>query len=157
MNVSPWWSVAGSVIPPLAVALWTFIQWFYSRQDKQAEKEETFEQKRDAAIDRERQIITQNHMALIADLRADVERYRALLNEKNNDRYHAWDRARFWHQKAWEMRNEASQARQVAESAARTAGAERPTWYSNLELPPFDDDVKAPLPSEIRRAQQGTN
>lgn len=153
MTASPWWSVAGSVIPPLAVAAWSIIQLFYNRKDKQLEREESFEQKRDAAIDREREIITRNHIALIADLRSDIERYRDLLNEKNNDRYRAWDRARFWHQLAWEMRNEASQARQVAESTCRLANMDRPMWYRALDLPPFDDDIKAPLPSEIKRAQ----
>lgn len=147
MELNQWTMIAGSILPPLGVAIWTLIQWWSGRQDKRAERELNYDQRREAELERERKIIADSHEKTIRDLHQDLENYRKRLNEKNVERFKAWDRAHFWHGKAWEMRNEAAYARQVAESAARLAGKELPRWETAIWLPPFDDDVKAPPPS----------
>lgn len=138
IQASPWFLISTSIIPSFAIGLWTVIQWMTNRKDKRKERENTEEQKREAEHERERHEISEAHSVLMRQLRDDVDRYRNIITEKNIERWYAWDRARFWHSKAWDMRNEAAQARQVAESIARLAGESLKPWDTLLELPPFD-------------------
>lgn len=149
MDGSPWWTVAVSIVPSAAVGIWTVMQWLSNRHDRREERALSYEEKRDAEIERERHAIAESHATLLKDLRSDIERYRKLIDEKNTDRYHAWDRARYWHQKAWDMRNEAAYARQMVESMHRIAGEPPHNWHTPLDLPPFDDDVRAPLSRSV--------
>lgn len=148
MESPPWWTVAASVIPPTAVGVWSFLQWWYNRKDKIDERELTNEEKREAELRQERAEVSKSYSALLTDLRADVDKYRNMINNRNTETYRAWDRARFWHQKAWDMRNEAAQCRQIIESMRRVSGDQPPKWSISLDLPPFDDDLEAPRPKQ---------
>jgi hypothetical protein len=140
---SPWASVIASILAPTGIGLWTIWIWWFNRKDKKEDRELTFEERRDSEIAKEREQVSKSYAALLTDLRADVDKYRNMVNERNGDRYRAWDKARAWHQRAWDMRNEAAYARQVAESLHRLRGHpedQPPVWNISLRLPPFDED-----------------
>lgn len=147
MESPPWWTVAASVIPPTAVSVWSFLQWWYNRKDKLEERELTSDEKRESELRQERSEVSKSYSALLHDLRNDVDKYRNMINSRNTETYRAWDRARYWHQKAWDMRNEAAYARQIVESARRLSGDPPPVWTMGLDLPPFDDDFESPRAS----------
>jgi hypothetical protein len=138
MENSPWILTGISATAPMFVGVWTFIQWYAGRKDKAIDRELSEEQRRENDLDRERHEIMESHSQLLAQLRTDVDRYRKIIEEKNIERWYAWDRARFWHQVAWDMRNEAAYARQIVESASRLAGDPPRIWERSLDMPPFD-------------------
>src|SRR5690349_7958979 len=107
-QLPPWILTLLSASAPVFVGVWTFIQWFTARKDKLDEREINLEQKREEELDKERQEIIASQTQLLVQLRTDIERYRKIIEEKNTERWYAWDRARFWHQMAWDMRNEAA-------------------------------------------------
>lgn len=142
MDSSPWILTLISASAPVFVGIWTFVQWFTNRKDKNREREYNEEHRREEEIDKDRHEIIQNQSALLAQLRLDIDRYRKIIEEKNVERWYAWDRARFWHQMAWDMRNEAAYARQITESARRLAGEPHRPWETSIDLPPFDGTKK---------------
>lgn len=148
MDASPWWVLVTSTVPSAIVGVWTAYQWLVSRKDKKEESHNSYEEKRDASIDRERKMLAETNYSLLKEIRSDLTNCRIQLVEKDTDRHRAWDRARYWHQKAWDMRNEAAYARQIVESANRLSGNPPHNWNSSLDLPNFDDHVRAPAPRE---------
>lgn len=142
MENSPWLLTIISASAPIFVGIWTFIQWFTSRKDKNRELELTQEEKREAELEKERHEILENYTLINAQLKADIDRYRKIIEEKNIERWYAWDRARYWHQIAWDMRNEAAYARQIVESACRLAGEPPKQWEASLNMPPFDANAQ---------------
>lgn len=143
---SSWWTIITSASIPVAGGAWVVIQWWFARSDKKSERYQSYEERQESALIKERESISAGNAAIIKDLRTDLDNCRRDLEVRDRDRSRGWDRARYWHQKAWDMRNEAAHARQIVESEARMAGREVHPWYGSLELPPFDAE-NIPLPS----------
>jgi hypothetical protein len=140
-----------SASAPVFVGIWTFIQWFTARGDKNKEREMNEDHRREEELEKERHEIIQSQTALLTQLRVDIDRYRKIIEEKNTERWYAWDRARFWHQLAWDMRNEAGYARQIVESYRRLSNEPQKPWEVSLNLPPFDgkiQDSNSPPPKQ---------
>lgn len=139
---APWWIVAGSAIPSIAVGCWTLIQWWGGREERQRDREIGASDKREQSLAREREMFSAQNLATLQQLREDFNRCRELLETTSGDRYRGWDLARKWHDRAWDMRHQAIHARQYAESLARLTNQPPPTWPGDVELPPFDPSSK---------------
>ena len=148
MDWTPWLAAIGSAAPPTAAAIWLFVQRADKKQESKESRALTFEERRDNDLAKERERISNERDAAMADLRMEIDRchaeingYRTLIKEKNVERFLAWDRARAWHQKAWDMRNEAAYARQLVDSMLRTSGQPPHAWSADLMLPLFDNII----------------
>ncbi|MDB5965725.1 MAG: hypothetical protein JWQ72_2225 [Polaromonas sp.] len=109
----------------------------------------------DAREDKAQELLAGQRDRIAADLRADLDTCRGLLDATSKDRYRGWDLARRYYQYLGEFRlgwqmatGEARAARQVADSLARRLPADlAPTWGLPLEgpppMPPFDDTKPA--------------
>lgn len=138
MENSPWLLTMSSVIAPTAIAIWTLIQWMANRKDKAREREESEELKRENEMDRERKELIENRAMIFAQIKTELEFCKKDIESKNRELIAIWERARFWHQKAWDMRNEAAYARQIVESGRRLAGEPFKGWDVPLDMPAFD-------------------
>ena len=125
-----------------------YVQYNKGLKDKKQERELNFDQQRESEMSKERDRISRDMAGLMQNIHKDLDDCRAQLDRKNRDGFYAWDRARFWHQKAWDMRNEAAYARQIVDSGARIAGNPPPVWFTSLDLPPFDDSVIQSRPGQ---------
>ena len=137
-EITPHTAALLSVLMPVFVGLWQAYQWWAGRKDKRTEREISAEERHEQNVLKERDAVTARYDMLMRDLRSELDRTRALLDTTDDDRHRGWDKARFWHRMAWEMRHSAAGARQTAESMARVHGVDPPRWSSNLVLPPFD-------------------
>lgn len=141
-DIPPWLTALISILTPVSMAGWQIYLYRTGRYDKR-------EDAREAAEDKQLQMLAGQRDKIIADQRIDLERCQALLVTTNADRYHGWDVARRWYDLAYTWRIQLMQAlsaaraaRQTAESMARLYSVEPPAWPGPLEdappLPPFD-------------------
>lgn len=148
MDFATWWPAAAAALPGIGTLAYTFYKTRMESKEKQDERRQTFEEKQEAAFQRERELTSAERERQFEILRKDVDYHRNLANQKNQEKFAAFELAHFWHGKCWDMRNEAAQARQIAESASRLANKDLPVWGKPLDLPPFDFNAN---PSSVVR------
>ncbi len=146
------WQPVLAIVGPALTMAGSGVAWYFLRKDKNQETREnralSFEERRENDLAKERERVTNERDAAMADLRMEIDRchaeingYRTLIKEKNVERFLAWDRARAWHQKCWDMRNEAAYARQLVDSLLRTSGQPAHPWQNDLMMPLFDNII----------------
>lgn len=148
MDWTPWFAAIGSAAPPTTAAIWLLIKRADEKKENNQSRAHSFEERRENDLSKERDRVSTERDAAMADLRMEIDRchaeikgYRDLMKEKNIERFAAWDRARAWHQKCWDMRNEAAYARQLVDSMLRTSGQPPHQWQADLMIPLFDNIV----------------
>jgi hypothetical protein len=143
------WPVILAAAPGTGVWLFTLYKARQERLDKGDDRRLTFEEKQEVAFQKERDRVSAELHNILDNLRKDVENYRALLKEKDKQRYDAIELAHFWHGMAWDFRGEVRHCRQIAESACHIANLPMPVWTKSLDMPPFEADGR---PKQSERA-----
>lgn len=141
MDLPTWWPAVAAAVPGIATWVYTLYKARLDRLDNKDSRRLTYEEKQEQNLMQERERVSAELQVILKDLRAEVERYRSLANEKNRERYQALELAHFWHGMTWDYRNEVAQTRQLLESTCRLANLPPPIWTKSLDLPNFDNTV----------------
>ena len=153
---SPWWAVVVAAGAPVAAGMFAYVKWVFERRDKQGETFLTRDERREREIEAQRATLTAFQTAIFdrqqaenLGLRqrvADLERVRDALE---SDRDRGWQLARWWHDRAHELRHAGTNAQQmvIGLMVAHLPDMKRPEW-PDMHLPPFEspfpktDDVR---------------
>ena len=134
----PWWVVATAAAPSLASALWVIWRWWFERGDKLHETVAAREQTLLRDLESQRVALSREQAELFERLRTEIERIRHRLLEVEADRDHAWDLARWWNQRAHDMRHAALNAQTMVIGFCSREGVEPPTW-PETDLPGLEE------------------
>ena len=102
---SPWWVVAAAAIPSFASAAWVAIRWWAERDDKTSDRTLTRHQDLLRELEAQRTALGREHADLFDRMRAELLRKEARVAELERDRDRGWELARWWNQRAHELRH----------------------------------------------------
>jgi ABC-type nickel/cobalt efflux system permease component RcnA len=134
----PWWVVAAAAAPSVASAIWVLWRWWIERGDKLHETVTSREQTLLRDLEAQRVALSREQAELFERLRTEVERIRLRLVEVEQDRDHGWDLARWWNQRAHEMRHAAVNAQTMVMGFCSREGVDPPAW-PEMELPGLEE------------------
>ena len=134
----PWWVVAAAGIPSCASALWVVWQWWSTRDEKRADRELTREQVLMKELEGQRAALSREHVELLDRLRTELTRREVRCAELERDRDRGWDLARWWHQRAHQLRHAGVNAQTVAAGLCRQLELDLPVW-PDMTLPHLEE------------------
>lgn len=144
------WPVALPMVFSAIAASIPVVQWWVQRADKSVDRTMTREQRlmaetdariaQASKIDADVMTRLQAELGRVTGRMADLERER---DKSETERDSAWDRARYWHRRAHDMRHIATMMTTMVTDEARASGREIPAT-PDLSLPNFQVD---PLPA----------
>ena len=134
----PWWVVAAAAAPSVASGFWVFWRWRVERGDKIQEGTLTREQSLLRDLEAQRLALSRDQAELFERLRTELARLQTRLLEIERDRDRGWDLARWWNQRAHELRHAGLNAQTIVVGFCSREGVEEPTW-PNMGVPGLED------------------
>jgi hypothetical protein len=134
----PWWVVTAAAAPSVASALWVLWRWWIERGDKLHEDVNSREQTLLRDLEAQRVALSREQAELFERLRTEVERIRQRLQEAERDRDLGWDLARWWNQRAHELRHAGLNAQSMVMGFCAREDVEPPTW-PEMNLPGLEE------------------
>jgi hypothetical protein len=134
----PWWVVAAAAAPTAASGFWVFWRWWVERGDKIQENALTREQSLLRDLEAQRLALSRDQAELFERLRNELARMQTRLLEVERDRDRGWDLARWWNQRAHELRHAGLNAQTIVAGFCCREGVEEPTW-PDMAVPGLED------------------
>jgi hypothetical protein len=138
LSTSPWWVVSAAALPSAASGVWAFWRWWLERGDKKNETLLTREQTALRDLENQRIALAREQADLFERLRTELSRTQTRLAELEQDRDRAWDLARWWNQRAHELRHAGLNAQTMVAGFCAREGVDAPDW-PDMEVPGLED------------------
>jgi hypothetical protein len=136
----PWWVVTAASAPSVASGLWVFWRWWIERGDRLTETVANREQVVLRDLEAQRLALSRDQAELFDRLRNELARIQLRLLEVERDRDRGWDLARWWNQRAHELRHAGVNAQTIVIGFCAREGVDPPTW-PDMEVPGLEDPV----------------
>ena len=136
----PWWVVAAAGLPSAASAAWVCWRWYAERGERQSDRLLTREQAILRDLDLQRAALGREHSELLDRLRAELLRKETRCAELERDRDRGWDLARWWNQRAHELRHAGLNAQTIVVGLCAHEGVDVPRW-PDMALPNLEEPV----------------
>ena len=136
----PWWVVVAAGLPSAASAAWVCWRWYAERGERQSDRLLTREQAILRNLDLQRAALGREHSELLDRLRAELLRKEARCAELERDRDRGWDLARWWNQRAHELRHAGLNAQTIVVGLCAREGVDVPRW-PDMALPNLEEPV----------------
>jgi hypothetical protein len=124
----PWWVVTAAAAPSVASGLWVFWRWWVERGDNLNDRVHTREQVLLRDLETQRAALSREQAELFDRLRNELMRTQARLAEVEQDRDRGWDLARWWNQRAHELRHAGLNAQAMVVGFCARDGVDVPLW-----------------------------
>lgn len=124
----PWWVVAGAALPSLASGLWVVSRWWIERSDRNQIDVATREERLARQIEDRRVALSHEQAELFDQVRTELLRCQSRLLEVERARDRGWDLARYWNQRAYELRHAGLNAQAIAAGFCNREKLELPVW-----------------------------
>ena len=143
-----WWVVLAAAIPPLASGLWVFWRWWIDRRDSHAAAVRTREQGIIHELELQRVALSKEQAELFDRIRTELVRCQSRFDSIERDRDRGWDLARWWSNRAHELRHAGLNAQMVAQNLAASQGRvapgqgrpdQPPMSWPDMSLPELED------------------
>ena len=134
----PWWIVTAASAPSVASALWVLWRWWIERGDKLNDNVLTREQALFRDLEAQRITLSKEQGDLSERLRSEFERIQHRLNEMERERDRGWDLARWWNQRAHDLRHAGLNAQAMVVGFCSRDGVEVPTW-PDMSVPGLEE------------------
>ncbi len=131
---NPWWVVTAAALPSAASGIWVFWRWWIERDDRLKEGAHSREQVLLRDLESQRAALSREQAELFDRLRTELARTQARLADVEGDRDRGWDLARWWNQRAHELRHAGLNAQQMVAGFCAREDVDVPTW-PNMILP----------------------
>lgn len=138
LPTGPWWVVIVASAPSIASAVWVIWRWWIERGDKLHDNVTTREQTLLRDLEAQRVALSREQSDLFERLRHELERVQHRLGEIERDRDRAWDLARWWNQRAHDVRHAALNAQAMVVGFCSRENVEPPTW-PDMQLPGLEE------------------
>lgn len=134
----PWWVVAAASAPSLASGAWVLWRWWFERGDKLHGDAAGREQSLMRDLESQRAALSRDHAELFDRLRNELERTQKRLLAVERDRDRGWDLARWWNQRAHELRHVGLNAQQIVLGFCAREGVDAPAWPA-MDIPGLEE------------------
>ena len=138
LPTGPWWVVTAASAPSLASGLWVFWRWWIERGDRLHESVSNREQVVLRDLEAQRVALSRDQAELFDRLRTELARIQLRLLEVERDRDRGWDLARWWNQRAHELRHAGVNAQTIVIGLCAREGVDPPAW-PDMEVPGLED------------------
>ncbi len=135
---SPWWVVTAAAAPSVASAVWVLWRWWVERGDKLQDTVAGREQTLLRDLELQRVALSKEHADLFERLRNELGRVHQRLSEVERDRDRGWDLARWWNQRAHELRHAGLNAQTIVVGFCSREGIDAPSW-PEMGLPGLEE------------------
>ena len=134
----PWWVVTAASAPSVASGLWVFWRWWIDRGDRLHDTAANREQMVLRDLEAQRLALSRDQAELFDRLRNELARIQLRLLDVEHDRDRGWDLARWWNQRAHELRHAGVNAQTIVVGLCAREGVDPPTW-PDMEVPGLED------------------
>lgn len=134
----PWWVVTAASIPSVASGLWVFWRWWIERGDRLHDSVANREQIALRDLEAQRVALSRDQAELFDRLKTELARIQFRLLEVERDRDRGWDLARWWNQRAHELRHAGVNAQTIVIGLCAREGIDPPIW-PDMEVPGLED------------------
>lgn len=134
----PWWVVTAAAAPSVASGFWVFWRWWVERGDKIQDGALTREQSLLRDLETQRLALSRDQAELFERLRTELARMQMRLLEVERDRDRGWDLARWWNQRAHELRHAGLNAQTIVAGFCSREDVEVPAW-PDMGVPGLED------------------
>ncbi|MDT7951712.1 MAG: hypothetical protein RQ966_09425 [Acetobacteraceae bacterium] len=134
----PWWVVTAASAPSVAGGLWVFWRWWIERGDRLHETLANREQIVLRDLEAQRLSLSRDQAELFERLRNELARIQLRLLEVERDRDRGWDLARWWNQRAHELRHAGLNAQTIVVGLCAREEVAPPIW-PDMELPGLEE------------------
>jgi hypothetical protein len=124
----PWWVVAGAALPSLASGLWVFSRWWLERADRNQVDAVIREERLAREVEERRVALSHEHTELFERVKTELLRCQSRLHQVERDRDRAWDLARYWNQRAHDLRHAALNAQAIVAGFCARESLDLPEW-----------------------------
>ena len=138
MTTGPWWVVTAAAAPSVASGLWVFWRWWFERGDRLHESAASREQVVLRDLEAQRVALSRDQAELFERLRNELARIQLRLLGVERDRDRGWDLARWWNQRAHELRHAGVNAQTIVAGLCAREGVEPPAW-PDMDIPGLED------------------
>lgn len=135
---SPWWVVTAAAAPGTASGFWVFWRWWVERRDRLHEGALSREQVLLRDLEAQRAALCREQADLFDRLRTELARTHARLAEVEQSCDRGWDLARWWNQRAHDLRHAALNAQAMVAGFCSHEGVDVPLW-PDMELPGLEE------------------
>lgn len=130
--------VTAAAAPSVASGFWVFWRWWVERGDKIQDDTLTREQSLLRDLEAQRLALSRDQAELFERLRTELARMQTRLLEVERDRDRGWDLARWWNQRAHELRHAGLNAQTIVVGFCSREGVEEPSW-PDMGVPGLED------------------
>ncbi len=134
----PWWVILTAAAPSVASGAWVFWRWWLERGDKIQEGVLTREQAFLRDLEAQRLALSREQADLFERIRTELARTQIRLGELERDRDRGWDLARWWNQRAHELRHAGLNAQTMVAGFCAREGVDPPDW-PDMGVPGLED------------------
>ncbi len=138
LPTGPWWVVAAAAAPSIASAVWVLWRWWVERGDKLHDNVASREQILLRDLETQRVALSREQADLFERLRNELERSHQRLLDIERDRDRGWDLARWWNQRAHELRHAAVNAQAIVVGLCAREAVDPPIW-PDMEVPGLEE------------------
>lgn len=138
VSSGPWWVVTAASAPSIASGAWVFWRWWIERGDRLHETTATREQIVLRDLEAQRLALSRDQAELFDRLRNELARIQLRLLEVERDRDRGWDLARWWNQRAHELRHAGVNAQTIVVGLCAREAVDPPLW-PDMEVPGLED------------------
>lgn len=136
----PWWVVSAASAPSVASGVWVFWRWWFERADRRHDTAATHEQVVLRDLEAQRIALSRDQAELFDRLRTELARIQHRLAEVERDRDRGWDLARWWNQRAHELRHAGLNAQTIVGGFCAREGVDSPNW-PDMTVPSLEEPV----------------
>ena len=123
------WGVgAPGARPATASGVWVIWRWWVERGDRQAEGTTRREERLAREVEAQRLSLSRDQAELFERTRSELVRCQTRLVELERDRARGWDLARYWHQRAHELRHIGLNAQAIVAGLCEREELPVPVW-----------------------------
>ena len=138
LAASPWWVVLAGAVPSMASGVWVVWRWTAERAERRERGMETREQRLAQELDAQRAALSREQAELFDRMRAELARCQVRNLELERDRDRGWDLARWWHQRAHELRHAGLNAQTMVAGLCAREELPVPIW-PDMALPALEE------------------
>lgn len=115
-------------MPSLASGLWVISRWWIDRADRNLVDAGRRDDRIAREIEEQRAALSQEQAELFERIRAELVRYQTRLKDVERDRDRGWDLARYWNQRAHELRHAGLNAQAMVTAICARENLQVPSW-----------------------------
>ncbi len=134
----PWWVVAAAALPSAASGIWVVWRWWVERGDRRSEGMLSREERLTREVEQQRAALSREQADLFDRMREELARCQGRLSAVERERERGWDLARFWHQRAHELRHAGLNAQTIVAAFCAREDVGVPVW-PDMSVPGLEE------------------